>query len=186
MISMRSKNLVIFAIAFSFCCAGELQAGEKSTHHAYRVTSYNLGAILDFHKKNSAFESNNFKPLMITSSTADILNNELHPTVSWVETIPHTTSSKGIAVSAEYEASENFLVTGAFGMTRNLWAPESIDYENEASWEANLGFVYKLVDNLSYELHFGYMDTGTLFTDQSSYSDVESIIMVSNRITMSF
>jgi hypothetical protein len=183
---MRSNTVIIFAIAFSVCCAGQLQAGETDTHHAYRVTSYNLGAILDFHKKNSLFESGNFKPLMITSTASDVLNNELQPTVSWGETVPHTTSSKGIALSAEFEATENIMVKGAFGITRNLWAPESIDYENESSWEANLGFVYKLVDNLSYELHFGYMDTGNLFTEQSSYSDVENIIMVSNRLTMSF
>lgn len=67
-----------------------------------------------------------------------------------------------------------------------MWTPDNVEYENESSWEANLGFIYKLVNNLSYEVHFGYMDTGDLFTDQSSYSDVENIIMVSNQLTMSF
>jgi hypothetical protein len=30
------------------------------------------------------------------------------------------------------------------------------------------------------------MDTGDLFSDKSTYADVESIIMISNRLTMSF
>ncbi len=70
--------------------------------------------------------------------------------------------------------------------TKNLWSPDSINYGNESSWEANLGVIYKLMNNLSFELHFAYMDTGDLYTRRSSYSDVESIIMVSNRLTMSF
>ena len=160
-------------------------ATEGSTHHAYRVTSYNLGPILNFQQK-SLFETADYSPLMITSTTSDILNSKLQPSVSWVEAIPHTSSSRGIALSAQFEATKNISVQGAFGITRNLWTPDNVDYENESSWEANLGFIYKLVDNLSYELHFGYMDTGNLFSEQSSYSDVENIIMVSNQLTMSF
>ena len=87
---------------------------------------------------------------------------------------------------AQFNATKKFSLLGAFGLTRNLWAPDSINYENESSWEANLGVIYKLLNNLSYEIHFAYMDTGDLFTERSSYNDVESIIMVSNQLTMSF
>ncbi|BHH84396.1 hypothetical protein [Desulforhopalus sp. 52FAK] len=183
---MRYKLLSLHIFFIFFLVAPCSYAAEKNTHHAYRVTSYNLGAILDFHKKSSLFQSGNYNPLMITSTTSDILNNELTPTVSWAEPIPHTASSKGIAVSAQFEATDRISLQGAFGITRNLWTPDNVEYENESSWEANLGFIYKLVNNLSYEIHFGYMDTGNLFTDQSSYSDVENIIMVSNRLSMSF
>jgi len=181
-------NIVIIHIFFIFLfCTSISHAAEQSSHHAYRVTSYNLGAILDFHKKSSFFDSSNFNPLIITSTKSDILNNELHPSVSWVEAEPHTASSKGLAFSAQFEATDKLSLLGAFGITRNLWTPDSnIGYENESSWEANLGIIYKLVNNFSYELHLGYMDTGDLFSDQSSYSDVENIIMVSNRLTMSF
>ena len=80
----------------------------------------------------------------------------------------------------------NISLQGALGVTRNLWTPELMGDLNGASWEANLGVIYKFLDKLSYELHFGYMDTGTLFSDRSSYSDVESIIMISNKISLSF
>lgn len=163
-----------------------LHGEEISTHSAYKVTSYNLGAILDFQEEPNPFIRRDFRPLMITGNATDILNSEHKGSVSWVETDSHTANSSGIAVSAQFEASSKLSVQTAFGLTRNLWAPDSVEYENESSWEANLGLIYRLVDNLSYELHFGYMDTGDLFTDRSSYTDIESIIMVSNRLTMSF
>jgi hypothetical protein len=106
--------------------------------------------------------------------------------VSWGEETPHLSNTSGIALSATINATPKIAVQGAFGVTRNLWSPDSLSYENESSWEANLGVIYKLLNNLSYELHFGYMDTGNLFTDRSSYTNVESIIMVSNQLTMSF
>lgn len=158
----------------------------RASHSAYKITSYNLGAVQDSLEENSNFKAQKYAPLMITSTTSDILNSEHQGAVSWVETNSHTASSRGIALSAEYTATDKIALRGAFGITRNLWAPDSLEYEQESSWEANLGFIYKLVNHLSYELHFGYMDTGDLFTDQSSYDDVENIIMISNRLSLSF
>jgi hypothetical protein len=158
----------------------------NSTHSAYRVTSYNLGVISDSQDSETSRNSINFKPLLITSTTSDILNSEHQGKASWAETIPHPSSANGVALSATFDATQNISLQGAFGLTRNLWAPDALIFEKESSWEANLGIIYKLVKNLSYELHFGYMDTGNLFTDRSSYTNVESIIMISNQLTMSF
>lgn len=166
--------------------ASQLCAEGLDTHSAYRVTSYNLGALLNAQGDEFSQTSQNFKPLLITSGAADILNNKHEGTVSWGEAAPRTSNISGIAVSAEFNATENLSVQGTFGLTRNLWTPDSIDYESESSWEANLGVIYKLLGNLSYELHLGYMDTGDLFKNRSSYTDVESIIMVNNRLTLSF
>ena len=73
---------------------------------------------------------------------------------------------------------------GVLGVTKNSWDPSTAD--NKSSWEANLGIIYKMFNNLSYELHFGYMDTGDIFKERNTYTDVESIIMISNKLTMSF
>jgi hypothetical protein len=35
-------------------------------------------------------------------------------------------------------------------------------------------------------MHFGFMDTGDLFKRNNAYSDVESIVMISNQLSMSF
>lgn len=179
-------NILIVAFLLQGILVGLVCAEDSNTHGVYKVTSYNLGAILEAHEKNPNFDPEDFRPLMITSTTSDILSSEHQGVVSWVETDSHTTATNGIALSAEFQATEKVSLQGAFGVTRNLWAPDSIDYEKESSWEANLGIIYKLINNLSYEIHFGYMDTGDLFTDQATYTGVESIIMVSNRLTMSF
>jgi len=177
-----------FILLFSLvvCLQAPHAWAESSTHSVYRVTSYNLGALMEPPDAPVSFNRSNFDPLLITSTKSDILNSELEGTVTWVETSPHTANSRGIALSADFDATQKVSLHGAFGVTRNLWAPDSVDYENESSWEANLGVVYRLLDNLSFELHFGYMETGDLFTDRSSYTGVENIIMISNKVTMSF
>ena len=171
--------LLVFFTNFSY-------AEEATTHNAYRITSYNLGAILGNQDFTSARTARNFQPLLITSTKADILNNELEGTVSTSDTVSHTANINGVALSARFDASKNISVLGTFGMTKNLWTPDSLDCDNKSSWEANLGVIYRLINNISYEMHFGYMETGNLFTERSSYSDVENIIMISNRLTLSF
>ena len=175
--------LTIMLVVFIY---GSSNAEDLQTHSIYKVTSYNLGAILDVQESSKSKFSGSFNPLLITNTTADILDNGQDRTVSWVEADSHTASTRGIAVAAQFSATRKFALHGAFGLTKNLWTPDSINYENESSWEANLGVIYKLLNNLAYEVHFAYMDTGDLFTERDSYNDVESIIMVSNRLTMSF
>ena len=186
MMRMNIKSIYIFAAVLAVFGYSRGMAQDMRTHNIYRVTSYNLGAILDSQYTQKKRFSTGFSPLLITNSTSDILDNVHEGTVSWVETDSHTANTRGIAVAAQFNATRDFAFLGAFGLTKNLWAPESMNFENESSWEANLGVMYKLLGNLSYEIHFAYMDTGDLFTERSSYSDVESIIMVSNRLTMSF
>ncbi len=182
------KKSAVFTLALSLLLCQNLSAQEegKATHSAYKVTSYNLGAILDSQDKGNSLYLTDYKPLLITNSASDILNSEHVGKVYAGEAIAPTSNAPGIALGATFDATQKISVQGAFGLTRNLWAPDSLNYENESSWEANLGVIYKLVRNLSYELHFGYMDTGKLFNDRSSYTNVESIIMISNQLTMSF
>ncbi len=162
-----------------------LYADDSKTHRAFKVTSYDLGAIENF-QGNGPIASRNFQPLLITSTVADILNNQHERTVSLGETSNNVSNISSIALSAQLDATNNISLKGAFGVTRNLWTPELMGDLSGSSWEANLGVIYKFLNKLSYELHFGYMDTGNLFTDRNSYSDVESIIMISNKISLSF
>ncbi len=181
------KKIVFpFIIATQFICQTQMLYGEDlNTHHAYKVTSYNLGAFQDFQENRSPNSSRNFKQLLITNTAADILNSEHQRRVSLDET-SRTSNINSVALSAQFDATNNISLLGTLGLTRNLWTPELSDSGNGSSWEANLGVIYKLLNNLSYELHFGYMDTGDLFSDRSVYSDVENIIMISNKLTLSF
>ncbi len=182
---MKKSALFILVFYFFVCQNSPAYAEGKATHSAYKVTSYNLGAILDDQGNQSSRYLTDFKPLLITSNVSDILNNEHTGKVFLGEAITPPNAS-GVALAATFDATQKISLQGAFGVTRNLSAPDSLTYENESSWEANLGVIYKLLNNLSYELHFGYMDTGTLFNERSSYTNVESIIMISNQISLSF
>ena len=179
------KNIVSLIIIVLLCQAGMVYANNLETHRAFRVTSYDLGAIENFQGKGP-IASRKFQPLLITSTVADILNDDYERTVPLGGTSTDVSNISSIGLSAQLDATKNISLQGAFGVTRNLWTPELMGNLNGSSWEANLGVIYKFLNNLSYELHFGYMETGTLFSDRNSYSDVENIIMISNKITLSF
>jgi hypothetical protein len=182
---MKKHTIFSILIGLQLICQSSMLYGEDlGTHRAYKITSYVLGDINDFQEAGTGASAQD-SPLMITGSAADILNSEHATTVSLGETGSRTSTIKSIALSAEFDATSKISLQGAVGVTRNLWSPDLSENVNGA-WEANLGVIYKLLDNISYELHFGYMDTGDLFNNRSSYSDVESIIMMSNRLTLSF
>ena len=183
---LRHITGFLLGTLFALQAASAVADESSGSHLAYRVTSYNLGAFADEGELRTGGIWTDFQPLLITGSAADILNSEHQGVVSWVEVEPHKTGSGGVALAAEFAASAKLSIQGAFGLTRNMWSADSVNYEGQSSWEANLGVVYHLLNNLSYGLHFGYMDTGDLFSDKSTYADVESIIMISNRLTMSF
>jgi hypothetical protein len=183
------KNIILPAIiAFQLLClSGLVHSEDLNTHSAYKVTSYNLGDLLGLPDNNGANPAPNLNPLPITGAASDIFTSEHQRTVSLDEPASGGSSNfNSIALSAQIDATSNLSLQGVFGLTRNLWTPDLFDTVNGSSWEANLGIIYRLLNNLSYELHLGYMDPGNLFTNRGSYSDVESIIMVSNQLTLSF
>lgn len=174
--------LSLSAAAQLILCQKNAEAADLETHSVYKVTTYDLGALLG-EPEESGLRIRNYEPLLITGSKADIFSGAPVQTSS-LAPMPDKETIKGFAIAAEYNATSNFTVQGALGFTQNRWDVSTLG--NETSWEANLGLVYKFLDNLSYEIHFGYMETGDLFKERSTYSDIENIIMVSNKLTMSF
>jgi hypothetical protein len=128
-------------------------------------------------------ETSLFKPLMITDSTSDIFG--LDPFTTGLTSPTSKAAPHGFAVAAEYLATPNLAFLGAIGVTKGNWDADAA-LETESSWEANLGVVYNFFNSLSYQVHFGYMDTGDLFEEVNTYSDIEAIIMISNQLTLSF
>ncbi len=183
---MKNIAFLIITCLLLICQVGTVYAQDLRTHSTYKVTSYNLGAILNFQNNGDLKQARDFKPLLITSTKSDILNSEYDKTVSLGDATSRNTNIHSMALSAQLDATDKISVLGTFGVTRNLWTPDLIGNVNDPSWEADLGIIYKFLNNVSYELHFGYMDTGNLFKARSSYSDVENIIMISNQLTLSF
>ncbi len=159
----------------SFASAANLEG-----HQQYRIVSYNFSSD----DTSSTDSSVKFGPLLITGSTSDILTNNLYGPSEYGVNDPKFVTDV-FAVSADFSATPELSLHGSIGITKNRW-DAALDPDYDSSWEANLGVIYKLFNNIRYEVHFGYMDTGDLFKESQAYSDVESIIMISNKLSMSF
>lgn len=179
---MKLRNTLIYCSLALLALPVISVAGEIDTHSVYRVTSYNFNDYNDLKSDtNETAKQNN--PLIITGSQTDILS-DLNLDNSSLSPSAKSSATSGFAVSAQYAPTSKFSLEGAIGMTKSDWEPGSLD--NHSSWEANLGVIYNLFNNVSYGVHFGYMNTGDVYKKRNSYSDVESVIMVSNQLTLSF
>ncbi len=178
------RYLVITLTVLLSACASSLLAADLGSAGDYRITgfSFDIDAVSES-ESGLHFESSRFKPLMITSSASDILVGD-----PFIDTLSPQTSKyapHGFAVAAEYLATPNLAFHGAIGVTKGTWDADAT-LATESSWEANIGVVYNFFNSLAYEIHFGYMDAGDVFKKSDAYTDVDSIIMISNQLTMSF
>lgn len=176
---MKAITVTIAAILLLLIgavCAG---AADLDGHMKYTIKGYSFsidpGDSLFDHEAQS---------LLITESKRDVLNESMKGSADFGIADPRPTTDI-LALSAEFEATPDLSVLGAVGISKNK-LDFTFDPEYNASWEANVGVIYKLFNNISYEVHFGYMETGDLFRDKDIYTDVEKIIMISNQLTMSF
>jgi len=156
-----------------------VEAANIEGHMQYRIVSYSFSSD----EASSPSESYTLGPLLITGATSDILLDSTGM-VDFGATDPKSAMDV-FALSADFSATPDLSLRGAIGITKNRW-DAALDSDYDSSWEANLGVIYKLFNNIRYEIHFGYMETGDLFKESNTYTDVESIIMISNKLTMSF
>lgn len=186
---MAAKKLHIAALVsllFYSITAGVsvLLAEQLDGEQKYKITGFSFDSdAVSESEQGLHIESSRFKPLMITGSATDILIGDSFTTDLSSETsksAPH-----GFAVAAEYLATPSLAFYGAIGVTKGNWDADA-SLETESSWEANIGIVYNFFNSLNYEVHFGYMDAGDVFQETDAYTDVDSIIMISNQLTMSF
>lgn len=150
----------------------------------YTITGYSFDSdAVSESDSGLLFETSRFKPLMITNVTSDIFGE--NPFSSSLDAASSPMVPHGFAIAAEYLPTPSLAFHGAIGVTRGAW-DDAASSDLQSSWEANIGVVYNFFNSLSYEVHFGYMDTGDLFQQVDTYSEIDSIIMVSNQLTLSF
>jgi hypothetical protein len=181
------KQLFLMSFAFlllvtngSFC-----QAADLNDHELYRIVTYTFGTKNDSQLTVTAKNSStHFDPLMITRTKSDILASPEYRQ----DQFSYSTGknfAQSFALSAYFHATPNLAFQGVIGVTKDN-TDTALNSNYDSSWEANLGVIYKLFNHFSYEMHFGFMDTGDVFKNNHAYSDVESIVMISNQLTMSF
>jgi hypothetical protein len=182
----RTNTIAAFVLLLIFTLtAGEAVAEERfGGTSRYQINGYTFDydAVTET-EGGLKLEFSRFKPLMITNSASDILTGE--PFLSELSNQTKKSAPHGFAVAAEFLATPSLAFHGAIGVTKGNW-DASASPDTESSWEANIGVVYNFFDTLAYEVHFGYLDTGDVFEQKSSYSEIDAIIMISNQLTMSF
>ena len=181
--SRHIASTLIFVLFLALAAVVSVQA-EALDESEYRINGYSFDYdAVSESESGLLFETSRFKPLMITSSATDIFGED--PFGSSFSSQVTGTAPHGFAIAAEYLPTPTLAFHGAIGVTSVAWDSQSAN-DLQSSWEANIGVVYNFYNSLAYEVHFGYMDTGDLFQQVDTYSGVESIIMISNQLTLSF
>ncbi len=172
---------VTLCFALNAQAAGEgLQSGEY-TLHAYTLSNGTPASS----QGTNAYNNIAFHNLYIFSSAMDTAfsrddgfqNNSL----AHIDTDRY----QGIALKAAYSPTSSITFHSSIGLT-DTSSDERLDYTDRVGWELDLGMAYNFLGNFAYEVHFGYMDTGQLFTESNRYTDIEDITIVTNKLTMSF
>jgi hypothetical protein len=186
MYSKLLKKISIYCAALVLVATtGTLaKAADLNDHELYRIVTYTFNADSISSPTVTTKDSSHFNPLMISRMKTNVLSSHQGDENPLTYSSSRN-SAQGFAVAVDFHATPKLAFQGVIGVTKNgIGTVASPNFDS--SWEANLGVVYKLFNHLSYEMHFGFMDTGDLFKSTNAYSDVESIVMISNQLTMSF
>jgi hypothetical protein len=176
--------LTTMVALFVLLSSSSLLAADLGNTGDYQITGFSFDSdAVSESESGLRFESSRFKPLMITNSSSDILAGD--PFINDLSAQTSRSAPHGFAVAAEYLATPSLAFHGAIGVTKGNWDADAA-LQSESSWEANIGVVYNFFNSLAYEVHFGYLDAGDVFKQSDAYSDIDSIIMISNQLTMSF
>jgi len=126
-----------------------------------------------------------FEPLYIlTGAFGDILNNYQGANTSVFGAAAQTAGVNAGVLSADFAATQDLTLHGAIGYA--VADKELAGWDNEYGFEYNAGASYRLLDNLIYAVHLGYLDTGDFFKLGRTYKDTNSIFLASHHLTMSF
>ncbi|MCX5869610.1 MAG: hypothetical protein NTY00_03030 [Deltaproteobacteria bacterium] len=126
-----------------------------------------------------------FEPLyIVTGIFGNILNNYQGPNTSVFGTAAQTAGVNAIVVSTDFSATQDLTLHAAIGYATA--DKEMAGWDNEYGFEYNAGVAYRLLDNLVYAVHLGYLDTGDFFKLGKTYRDTNSIFLASHHLTMSF
>ncbi|MBU1233327.1 MAG: hypothetical protein KKD01_02460 [Proteobacteria bacterium] len=127
-----------------------------------------------------------FEPLYILTGTkTSLLNNDMGSDNEY-GTAARTAGAHGFVGAADIQATEKLGLHGALGYA--MAADEMAGYDSDYGWEADLGASYKLLDNLTYNLHFGYLASGDFFKLGSTEAGLETndITLLYNNLSMTF
>ena len=90
-----------------------------------------------------------------------------------------------LGVHADFAVSDQLSVNSA--LVYAMAESEQSGWDDEYGWEIDLGMSYELMDNLTYQVDFGYLVTGDFFEGAAgSGLDAEDVYTLTHRLTMEF
>ncbi len=135
---------------------------------------------------SSKGSGNDFEPLyVLTGSKTSILNNDLGGATT-LGGAARTAGVHAIVLAADFQATEKLSLHGAFGWAEA--ADEMAGYDSDYGYEFDAGASYKLLDNLTYNLHFGWLATGDFFkgANPAPGVDANDVTVWYNNLSMRF
>ena len=125
-----------------------------------------------------------FEPLYIlTGRHTGMLNNDIF---SGNTAALSTAGVHAVILAADYAVSNQLTLHGAIAYAQ-ADEEQAVGQDDEYGWEYNIGAAYKLLDNLTYEAHFGYLDTGDFFNGAGNTPDItENVYLLTHSLTMTF
>jgi hypothetical protein len=94
------------------------------------------------------------------------------------------TGAKAYVLSADYQVDPQLALHGALGLAYADKTASGVD--DEFGKEFNLGMKYQIMNNLAYELHFGYLWTGDFFKAGANNYRTDDIYQIDHSLTLSF
>ncbi|MFA7454072.1 MAG: hypothetical protein WCZ10_06410 [Desulfobulbaceae bacterium] len=128
-----------------------------------------------------------FEPLYImTGYETNVLNGDLGPNL--LGTAVRTSGAHIVAAVADFKASEDLTLHGGIGWGQAADTDWIIGQgvDEDYGWEFDLGLAYKLYDNLTYELHFGWWVVGDFAEMGAANLETEDIWLLSHHLSMKF
>ena len=174
MLQVRGKFDTLTMSAMYFYAQGDDNTADDTLRNALNNTGTTQG-IGDM-----------FQPLYIlTGRHTGMLNNDIFNGNTGTMS---TSGAHAIVAAADYAVSNQLTLHGAIGWAKADEAKTTArpNRNDSYGWEYNLGAAYKLLDNLTYEAHFGYLATGDFFKSTDTTDDTQKIYILNHSLTMAF
>jgi len=153
-------------------------------HAMYFYTSGDDNAA-DTDLENYYGTGGDFEPLYIlTGVFGNILSNDQTSAAGSFGDAAKKAGSNAFILTGDFAASQDLTLHAGFGYA--MADKELTGWDDDYGMEYNVGAAYKLVDNLVYAVHLGYLDTGDFFKMGTKYKDTNAIFLASHHLTMSF
>ena len=180
-----NSNVDIDSTAWIMGWMGNFGNISPSVHLAY-ISGQTTDMTEDTAYSASKGMGADFEPLYIlTGQAMNVLNGDRG--ASLVGTAVRTSGALAIVALADYKVSEDLTLHAGLGWGQadeTDWIGPGVD--DDYGWEADLGLAYKLYQNLTYAVHFGYWGVGDFAQLGMSDLQTEDVVLLSHHLTMKF